>query len=375
MIFIITVKEKVCSFDSLYKAMKKCKKNVMWKDSVQGYYKNALVNIHELRKSLLDGKYKIDKYTEFKIFEPKERNIVATRLKDRVFQRSLCDNYVYEAITKSFIYDNCACRKNKGTEFGRKRMKAHLQRFYRKHKTQGYILKLDIKNYFGSTPHAIAKAAVAKRVKDEWACSEVFKVIDSYKGDKGLGLGSELTQLIQLAVLDDLDHYIKEQLKIKHYIRYMDDMILIHHSKSYLKKCLEKIEERLEALGLKVNIKKTQIFPVKQGVKFLGFKYKLTDSGKVAMTLLKQKGNREKRKLKRLVKRSQNGKMTRLQVDRCFEGFIAYIGNSKRHVKRCCFKLTNKFKSYYKGLWGASVTCQRFTKSLIWIKRKCPWGT
>lgn len=129
MIFIITVKEKVCSFDSLYKAMKKCKKNVMWKDSVQGYYKNGLVNIHELRKSLLDGKYKIDKYTEFKIFEPKERNIVATRLKDRVFQRSLCDNYVYEAITKSFIYDNCACQKNKGTEFGRKRMKAHLQRF------------------------------------------------------------------------------------------------------------------------------------------------------------------------------------------------------------------------------------------------------
>lgn len=348
----MTVKENVCSFDNLYKAMKRCKQNVMWKDSVQGYYKNALVNIHQLRRSLLDGSYRIDKYTRFKVFEPKERDILATRFKDRVFQQSGCKNYIYDAITKSFIYDNCACQKNKGTELGRKRLNVHMHRFYRTCGTDGYILKIDIKNYFGSTPHTTAKAAVAKRVKDKWACQMIFDVIDSYDGDKGLGLGSEMMQLIELAVLDDTDHYVKEQLKIKHYIRYMDDMILIHHSKSYLKKCLEKIKERLCALGLRVNVKKTQIFPVKQGVKFLGFKYKLTDSGKVVMTLLKQKRNREKRRLKRLVKRSQNGKMTRLQVDRCFEGFIAYIGNSKRHVKRCCFKLTNKFKSYYKGLWG-----------------------
>ena len=351
----MTVKEEICSFDSLYKAMKRCKRNVMWKDSVQGYYKNALVNIHELRRSLLDGSYKIDKYTNFKVYEPKERDILATRLKDRIFQQSGCKNYIYDAITRSFIYDNCACQKQRGTEHGRKRLDVHMHRFYRKHKTQGYFLKLDIKNYFGSTSHAVAKEVVAKRVKDEWACQTIFDVIDSYDGDKGLGLGSEMMQLIELAVLDDTDHYIKEQLKIKHYIRYMDDMILIHHSKSYLKKCLEKIKERLSALGLRVNVKKTQIFPVKQGIKFLGFKYRLTNSGKVVITLLKQKRNKEKRKLKRLVQRIISGKMSRLQVDKCFESFLAYISNGKKHVKRRSLKLKEEFKRYYKELWGNAI--------------------
>ena len=162
-------------------------------------------------------------------------------------------------------------------------------------------------------------------------------------------------------MLDDLDHYIKEQLKIKHYIRYMDDMILIHESKSYLKECLGKIKERLSALGLRVNAKKTQIFPVKQGVKFLGFKYKLTDSGKVVITLLKQKRNREKRKLKRLVKRCQKRKMTRLQADKCFESFIAYISNSKRHVERCCLKLMAKMHKYYRELWQTERSVNQWT--------------
>lgn len=347
----MTVKEKVCSFDSLYKAMKMCKRNVMWKDSVKGYYKNGLVNIHNLKAALQDGTYRIDKYTSFKVYEPKERDILATRLKDRVFQRSLCDNYVYEAITKSFIYDNCACQKNKGTEFGRRRMAAHLQKLYRKSGTKGYILKLDIKNYFGSTPHSVAKAAVRKRVKDEWACNEVCRVIDSYDGDRGLGLGSELTQLIQLAVLDDTDHFIKEKLRVKHYIRYMDDMVLMHDSKEYLKECLREIEKLLENLGLKLNVRKTQIFPVNQGVNFLGFKFRLSGSGKVIITLLKRKRNREKRKLKRLVKRCKKGKISHEQVDRCFESFISYISNNKKHVKRCCLEALRRLSVYYKNLW------------------------
>lgn len=350
----MTVKERICSFDNLYKALKRCKRNVMWKDSVKGYYKNGLVNIYNLRNSLLNGTYRIDKYTSFKVYEPKERDILATRLKDRVFQRSLCDNYVYQSITKSFIYDNCACQKNKGTEFGRRRMVAHLQKLYRKSGTKGYILKMDIKNYFGSTSHDVAKMAVKKRIKDEWACNEVYRVIDSYSGDKGLGLGSELTQLIQLAVLDDIDHYIKEKLKIKHYIRYMDDMVILHDNKEYLKECLEMIKIKLKDLGLQLNIKKTQIFPVKQGVNFLGFKFKLSEKGKVIITLLKSKQNREKRKLKRLVKRCKNGKISRHQVDRCFDSFISHIRNtkSKPKAKRCCRGTIIRMYKYYDILWG-----------------------
>lgn len=104
------IKEKVCSFESLYKAMAKCRKGVMWKDSVARYSNNGLASVLKLCNSLEDNTYKIDDYHRFTIYEPKEREIVSTKLKDRIFQRSLCDNYLYDAITKSFIYDNCACQ-------------------------------------------------------------------------------------------------------------------------------------------------------------------------------------------------------------------------------------------------------------------------
>ena len=99
------VKEIVCSFGNLYKAMRKCKQNVIWKDSVAGFVVvNGLVNIYKLKQLHENGKYKLDGYTIFKVYEPKERTIVSTRIKDRVFQRSLCDNYLTEQVSKGFIY-------------------------------------------------------------------------------------------------------------------------------------------------------------------------------------------------------------------------------------------------------------------------------
>ena len=226
------VRDEVCDFDNLYRAMQHCKNNVMWKDSVAGYVKNGLVNVHKLKESVENGTYKLDAYTQFKVYEPKERDIVSTRIKDRVFQRSLCDNYFYDTVTKSFIYDNCACQDGRGTEFARKRLICYLQKYYRKHGTEGWVLKADLKNFFGSTSHELAYSAVAKRVKDEWVNEEIKRIIDSFnQGDDpevGMGLGSETTQLIQLAVLDDFDHFVKEQLHIKHYVRYNDDFIIIH---------------------------------------------------------------------------------------------------------------------------------------------------
>ena len=94
--------------------MKKCKRNVMWKDGTASYVNNGLANIYKLKKSLESDEYTLKKYTHFKVFEPKERDIVSTRIKDRIFQRSLCDNFLYKEISKSFIYDNVACQIGKG---------------------------------------------------------------------------------------------------------------------------------------------------------------------------------------------------------------------------------------------------------------------
>lgn len=343
------VKEKACAFRSLYKAMHKCKKNVMWKDSVAGYVKNGLVNCYKLRHQLLSDTYKIDKYSVFTIYEPKKREIVSTRMKDRVFQRSLSDNYLYEAITKSFIYDNHACQVGKGTGKARDRLACHMQRYFRKNGLDGYILKCDLTNYFGSTPHSVAKASVRERTGDSWANYHTDKIIESFNQgpdpDVGMGLGSEITQLTQLAVLDKMDHMIKERLRIKQYIRYMDDFILIHQDKDYLKYCLEEINKHVTGLNLKLSVKKTQIFPLKQGVKFLGFTFHLTDTGKVIRKLTKENIAHERRKLKKLKKLADEGRLTKENVDECYTSWKAHAKQGNTH------NLILSMDKFYNNLW------------------------
>jgi RNA-directed DNA polymerase len=344
------VQELVCEFGSLYRAMYHCRKNVMWKDSVAGYVKNGLANCYRLSNQLADGSYKIDKYSVFTIYEPKQREIVSTRFKDRVFQRSLCDNYLYATITHSFIYDNCACQVGKGTDFARNRLACHMQRFYREHGLDGYVLKCDLKDYFGSTPHHVAKAAIRKQVDNDWAFGHVCKIIDSFNQgpdpNVGMGLGSQITQLTQLAVLNEMDHQIKERLRIKQYIRYMDDFVLIHPDKEYLKHCKGEIEAAVTALGLKLSAKKTQVFPLKQGIDFLGFKFHLTSTGKVIRRLSRENVAHEKRKLRRMRRLVEEGKLTKEHVNACYTSW-------KAHAKKGdTYNLLKHMDKFYANLWG-----------------------
>ena len=333
----------------MHKALKKCKRNVGWKDSVIRYNKNSLRNCYRLHEQLLNDSYTIDGYTHFQVFEPKTRNVASTRFKDRTVQRCLCDVYLTKQITKGFIYDNCACQEGKGTTFARKRLKTHLSRYFRKYGKDGYVLKCDLTNFFGSTPHKVAKQAMKKRIDDPWAYQMVADIIDSYNEglnpEVGIGLGSQVTQLIELAILDDLDHFIKEQLHIKHYVRYNDDFILIHPNKQYLQECKSIIDEKITDLGLKLNSKKTQLFPLSQPIKFLGFAFRLTNTGKILMTILPNKVTHERKKLKGLKRRYDQGYMTKDDVDMCFQSWRAHAEQGNN------YKVIQNMTKYYKSLW------------------------
>ena len=296
--------EDVISFGNLYKSLKICCRNVRWKDSTVGYEGNALKNTYRLRQSLLNEKYKLDKYQHFTIYEPKKREIIATRLKDRQFQRSLCDNGFYEQITKSFITDNCACLHWRGVDYTLNRMTAHLRRYYNEHGTDGWVLKCDIYHYFQSIRHDVAKAAIYKRVTDKKIADRACEIVDSF-GEIGLGLGSQVSQLVALAVLDDLDHFIKERLRVKHYIRYMDDFILIHEDKAFLQSCRAEIERRLNAIGLRLN-EKTALHPIRKGIKLLQWRFIVTDSGAIIRKMSKKKQGKQRRKLKKLYAKEQS---------------------------------------------------------------------
>lgn len=160
-----------------------------------------------------------------------------------------------------------------------------------------------------------------------------------------MGLGSQVTQLVELAVLDDLDHYIKEQLHIKQYIRYMDDFLLFHEDKQYLLYCKRAIADKLTKLGLTLSTKKTQIFPIKQPIHFLGFSFKLTDSGRVLMFVLPKKVTHERHKLKKLVELCRRQVLSREDIDKCFTAWKAHAskGNS--------YNLINGMTVYYNDLW------------------------
>lgn len=137
--------EEIIGFEALYESMTKCVKNVLWKDSVAYFYHNWATEILKLERELHNGTYKERKAKFFTITEPKVREIMSIAFRDRVYQRSLNDVAIYPAVTKSFIYDNHACQKGKGTHKARKRMECFLQRFYRHHGSDGYVLKCDIK--------------------------------------------------------------------------------------------------------------------------------------------------------------------------------------------------------------------------------------
>lgn len=314
------------TFEELYKGLKLSCRNVRWKDSVTGYEANGLKNTYLLRQSLLDGTYIISGYQRFRVHEPKEREIVATRLKDRQFQRSLCDNVLYPQITRSFIRDSCACLRGRGVDDALNRLTVHLQRYYRKHGAKGWVLKCDIRHYFAETPHNVAKAAIRKRLTDQRAAFYTDQIIDSFGGDTGIGLGSQVSQLTELAVLDDLDHYIKERLRIRHYLRYMDDFILIHEDMAVLENALKDITEKLAALGLTLN-SKTQIYPLKQGVIWLKWRFILTDTGKVVRRIGRKSVVRERRKLKRMAKLAESG---RISADALKESFNSWKAHAQR---------------------------------------------
>ena len=323
------------SYRVMRKALSKCCRNVRWKDSVVGYELHAVRNTIQLINDIRDGKYKISPYQMFVIYEPKERNIVATRIRDRQFQMALCMAGLYDDITEHFIYDNCACQIGKGTDFALKRIKEHMRRFYAHHGRNGWVLKLDIHHFFPTTQHSVAKAAVRKRVCDPDACNAVCDVIDSFDGDVGIGLGSQISQLVELAVLDDLDHFIKEELHIKHYVRYMDDMVLIHEDKEYLQYCWERIVDKLAEIQLSLN-PKSCLYPISQGVKMLHWRFRYTATGKINQTADNDKMGKERRRLKNILRKETKGDVEQGTAARSLEAWCSNMekGNTFFQCKR-----------------------------------------
>lgn len=343
---------KVISFSELVKAANECAKGVRWKNSVSKWIFNIHKNVSDLRSKLLEGSYHLQPYVKFEVYEPKHRTICSTKFVDRVLQRSLCNNGLYDAFTKPLIYDNGACQVGKGTTFTLNRLISHLQHYFRHNSTNyGYYMLIDIKNYFGSTPHQLLKECVAKYVSEVHFRDHVFEIIDSFKdnrplteinkdpfGQRGVGLGSQVSQLLQLLYLNDIDHYAKEVLKIKHYIRYMDDILIFDRDKENVIRWFHNISNLINQKGLTVN-PKSRIGRLQDGIIYLKVNFKLTNTGKVTKRLVRSSINRELRRITKLISLLKQSKLSYKEL---LNHFNSWTGHSLPRMSRNQFRIINK---------------------------------
>lgn len=335
----MTEYEKIYQFESLYQAYKATIKGKKEKKDVIQFELDLSNQLWKLHDELQMKLYRLGRYHCFQIYDPKKREIQALSIRDRVVQHSICDQVLKPYFEPRLIYDNAACREGKGTRFATDRLTKFMRDFYKEHGTNGYILKFDIRKFFDSIHHEVLKEKLCC-ISDEEVKELLYHIIDSYAKEpekdelslRGLPLGNQTSQWFALWYLNGLDRLIKERLRIKYYSRYMDDGILIHEDKAYLSLCLKKMTEYVEQeLKLSFN-EKTQIFPISQGTDYLGFRFYLTDTGKVIRRLRTSNKKRWKRRLKLYQKQYRQGTKNFEEITRSMKSYQGHLkyGNTYR---------------------------------------------
>lgn len=338
-------KEEIIDYDALWDSALKCRSGVSWKPSTRHFLLNEVEEIHRMHRKLAEGTWKNGRPKPIQILYPKKRDGLSVSFRDRVYQRSINDNELYPQATRSFIVDNCACQLGKGPDFARKRIKKHLWRHYCRYGTEGFLVQVDIHGYYPNMRHDKVKAKF-RRFLGEDVYQMVCDVLDTqYVGDVGYNPGSQMVQIAGISLLDDLDHYIKERLRVKHYLRYMDDLWLLLPTKEEAEHCLLEIKDQLVLLGFEINEKKTRITPLSDGFTFLGFDYRITKTGKIVMTLISANVRHERMKLRRLVAKAGRGETTNAKADECYRAWQEHAshGNSR--------KLISRTDAFYEDLW------------------------
>ena len=264
------------------------------------------------------------------------------------------------------IDENTATRIGKGTHYALKLFKRYYS-IYKNKFDRFYVLKFDISKYFYNIDHNIVKDIIKDKIKDKEVLEILNKIIDStdsdyvnerinrlkideinrisklnildkdikvreikelpmYKKGKGLPIGNMTSQIIACFYLNELDHYVKDELKVP-YIRYMDDGVLFSDSKEYLKKCLVKIENILDRYKLRLN-KKTKIYSSKEEIEFLGFRF--INKKRIVMKLTNKTKKSFKKKMKNI-----NNYMNKKGIIESYKGHLRH-GNCNSLIKNCC---------------------------------------
>lgn len=362
--------------DAYIRACKRLEKSAGWKYSTQQYLMNRLTELSALKKDVDAGRYEPQNGTSFHTVENgHERIITAMRPRDAVLQHALADEIMIPTLKKYLIHDSGASLKGKGIAFTRRRFEEHLRWHYRRYGTEGYVLMIDFRKYFDNIRHDTALRLISEKIHDERVMELIRKIFDSYRIDvsysddadiddevfdslayqripkslktgkryihKSIGIGSQISQIVGIFYPTRIDTYCKTIKGIHCYDVYMDDRVIIHPSKEYLKDLLKEIEDIAGKFGIFINHRKTQIVKLSHGFTWLKTRYILTASGKIIRKIPRKSVTRERRTMKHMAKLAGNHE---IEWDDLKEQYKSWRGDKKRY--NAYYTLKNMDKLY-----------------------------
>ena len=318
--------EKFCSFENLYIASQKSQRGKRYKNSTASFNFDLEGNIINIQQRLKQGNYQFGKYVSFYVHDPKTRLISAAPYQDRVIHHAIC-NIIEPIFEPVFVYDLYSNRKEKGTH------KA-VDRYQKFCRINEYVLKCDIKKYFASIDKGILFKIIYRKIKDNMFLDIIRDVIYSYdRGGKasgnGIPLGNLTSQIFANIYLNDFDHYIKENLRCRYYIRYVDDFVVFDNSKRRLNHVKDKIQEFLKAYNLELHREKSHIRRTDEGIKFLGYRifseYRLVN---------KENVKRFKRKIRKLQEMYEKGNIQIQKITESIRSWVAHTSHADSYKLR-----------------------------------------
>lgn len=264
--------EAITSFENLVAAYHECRRGKRYTDAALKFSFSVEQKLFELQGALLNKGWSPGASREFMVRDPKPRLIQAPPFADRVVHHALV-RVIDPIFERRFIKDSYACRKGKGVHASIDRLQAFLRQ-RQPREAAVWVLQADISKYFASINHDRLMAIIGRAVGDKdalWLCRQI---IGGYGYDQGVGIpvGALTSQLFANIYLDQLDHWIKDQVGVEHYVRYMDDFLILGESKDELWTFYEALADFLATrLSLRLN-RKTNVFPASRGIDFCGYR-------------------------------------------------------------------------------------------------------
>lgn len=256
---------EILDMDNLRLAFWKAGKGKRYARSVLAYQEKLEENLRALQKQLRQGRIEVGDYRYFFVYEPKKREICASPFREQVLHHALM-NVCHPFFERAQVHDSYASRKGKGTYAALERARQYTRQY-------DWFLKLDVRKFFASIHHDVLKGQLACLFKEENLLGIFYQIIDSYEASPGRGLpiGNLTSQYFANHYLSGLDHFVKEELSIKAYVRFMDDMVLWSQDKQALLAARAALTHFVEE-KLRCSLKPVQLNRTRLGLPFLGYR-------------------------------------------------------------------------------------------------------